>query len=458
PQDRGFDEVLVHGGGGVWQTPDYFTNDYFDDSYFTNGTAEKYQGFCTDVFFEGAMKFISDAKSRGKPFFCYLTTNAPHGPMWAPEKYERMYQGVDGLREAGFYGMITNIDDNVGKLVEFLRANKLEEDTIFIFMTDNGTAAGENVYTAGMRGKKGSAYEGGHRVPFFVSWPKGGLKGPREIDTLTAHVDVLPTLMDLCGLKKPAGPAIHGRTLRPLLFEKNPQWPDRVFATDSQRMENLKKWRRTAVMSQQWRLVSPTLEGDPSAIELYDIQKDPGQKKNVLGQNPKVVAKLKAEYDKWWKLASHRADEYSRIVLGNAAENPMRLTSHDWHSEGSMKTWNQRGIRNAPAVNGPWAVEVEKAGKYRFELRRWPKEVDLPINAPYTDKSFNREKAPGKAIDAVRAKIKIGDVEKTKAVGNSNKGAVFEVDLQAGPAMLQTWFYDADGTERGAYFLYVERL
>ncbi len=458
PQDRGFDEAIVNGGGGVWQTPDYFGNDYFDDHYFTNGTPEKYEGFCTDVFFREAMRFMADAKRRGKPFFCYLPTNAPHEPFWAPEEYERMYRGVDGLDAPGFYGMITNIDDNLAKLVEFLRANDLEEDTILIFMTDNGTAAGENVYNAGMRGKKGSAYEGGHRVPFFISWPKGGLISPRDIDTLAAHIDVMPTLMELCGLTRPDGPAIHGRSLRPLLVDDGPQWPERVIVTDSQRMEHLKKWRRAAVMSQRWRLVNPTIEGDPAALELYDIQADPGQKTNVRAEHPEVVARLASEYDRWWKLASERADEYSRIVLGNDADNPARLTSHDWHSDGAEAAWNQHGIRNAPAANGPWAVRIERAGRYRIELRRWPKEVDLPINAPYVDKTFNRETAPGKAIHAVRAKLQIGAVEQTKAVEDDDKAAVFNVDLEAGPAMLETWFYDADGTERGAYFVYVERL
>ena len=252
PHDRGFDTAFYHGGGGVWQTPDYFTNDYFDDTYFRNGQPEKAEGFCTDVWFKNAMEFIAEAKAEAKPFICYLSTNAPHGPMWAPEEYEKMYEGVEGLREAGFYGMITNIDDNVARLTAFLQQNGLEENTIFIFMTDNGTAAGANVWNAGMKGAKGSPYDGGHRVPFFVYWPAGGLVGPKEIDTLTAHIDVLPTLVELCELEKPAGPEVHGKSLKPLLYGKADEWPDRAFATDSQK----------SVMTQQWRMVNQSADGD----------------------------------------------------------------------------------------------------------------------------------------------------------------------------------------------------
>ena len=457
PQDRGFDEALVHGGGGIWQTPDYFGNDYADDTYRHNGRWEKYQGFCTDVWFANAMEFMRETAEEGRPFFCYLATNAPHGPMWAPEKYAALYEGVEGLKEPGFYGMITNIDDNFARLWDFLIQSGLEENTIVIFMTDNGTAAGEKVFNAGMRGKKGSPYEGGHRVPFFIRWPAGGLTGPRDIDTLAAHIDVLPTLIELCGLTRPDGPPLHGRSLRPLLYGEAEEWPDRVIVTDSQRMEHIKRWRRTAVMTQRWRLINPTIDGDPERLELYDIQADPGQERDVAAERPGVVERLKAAYEDWWELTSGRADQYARIELGGK-ENPARLTAHDWHGDDVVKIWSQRWIRRGPAVNGWWAVEVRRAGRYRFELRRWPKEVDLPITAPYEDKEPNREKTPGRAIDAVKARLKVGEFDETVPVGPGDKAAVFEVELPAGPAKLETWFYGASGEERGAYYVYVERL
>lgn len=459
PMDRGFDEALVCGGGGVWQTPDYFGNDYQDDTYFHNGRPEAFQGFCTDVWFENAMRFMDDANRSGTPFFCYLATNAPHGPMWAPDSYTAAYQGVKGLGEPGFYGMITNIDDNLERLVKFLRDRKLERDTLLLFLTDKGTSSGAQVFNAGMRGQKGSPYEGGHRVPFFAYWPEGGIEGGKDIHTLAAHVDVLPTLIDLCGLKRPAAPPIHGRSLRPLIYEKNPHWPDRAITTDSQRLDKLVKWRQAAVMTGQWRLVNASPDGRAEALELYEIAKDPGEQHNVAAQNPQVVKQPRVEYDRWWKAVSQRAGEYVRIVLGNRRTNPVRLTCHDWHGEGGAEaTWNQKAIRQGPAANGFWAVEVERAGTYRIELRRWPKEVDLPITAPYTDAKPNRETTPGKAISVVRAKLSVGGAEQTCTVGARDKAATFTMQLARGPAELRTWFYGQDGTERGAYYVYVEQL
>ncbi len=459
PNDRGFDEAYVCGGGGVWQTPDYFGNDYMDGSYYRNGRPEAAKGFCTDVWFENATKFIGDTHRSGKRFFCYLATNAPHGPMWAPDSYTAAYKGVKNLREPGFYGMITNIDDNLGRMVKFLRDNNLEKDTLFIFMTDNGTSSGAQVFNAGMRGAKGSPYEGGHRVPFFAYWPGGGIEGGRDIGALSSHIDVLPTLMDLCGLKRKATQPLHGKSLVPLIREKNPKWQERYIVVDSQRVENLVKWRQAAVMTSQWRLVNPSPDGKLEALELYDIVKDPGQKENIAAKNPKVVETLSRDYDEWWKVASGMNNKYVRIVLGNDRDNPSRLTSHDWHGAGGADaTWNQKAIRQGPAANGFWAVDVERAGTYRIELRRWPREVDLPLNAPYRDTKPNRETAPGKAVSVVKAKLSIAGVEESKAVNHEDKAATFTVQLPRGPAELHTWLYGQDGAERGAYFVYVERM
>ena len=458
PHDRGFDVSFIHGGGGVWQTPDYFGNDYFDDTYFRNGVPEAQQGFCTDVWFREAMSFIDQSRRQGKPFFTYIATNAPHGPMWAPEEDEAPYRGTKGLEQPGFYGMIANIDHNMGQLVRYLKENGLEENTIFIYTTDNGTASGENVFNAGMRGKKGSAYDGGHRVPFFIRWPKGGLTGPRDIDTLAAHVDVLPTLLDFTGVERPSGPKLVGRSLRPLLESADAQWTERMLVTDSQRLENLVKYRQAAVMSDRWRLVYPGAGDDASAYELYDMDADPGQETDVAAKNAGVVEEMRAAYEEYWKVASERADQVSRIVLGNPAENPARLTAHDWHSDGSLRTWNQRGIRAAPAVNGHWAVEVEKAGRYRIELRRWPRELDLPVNASYEDANYNREEVSGESIQAAEARLEIGGVERSTTVSDDDKAAFFTVKLPKGPADLKTTFTSADGTERGAYYVYIQRL
>lgn len=218
PQHRGFEEVIAHGGGGITQTPDYWGNDYFDDTYWHNGVPTKYEGYCTDVFFDGALTFIETNKD--KPFFAYIATNTPHGPLNVDPKYSEPYE-LNGVPAdmAKFYGMIENIDENMGRLMARLDEWGLDDNTILIFMTDNGTASGgaraprpsknDQAATArdwrgfndGMRGTKGSEYDGGHRVPCFFRWPAGKLIAGRDVDRIAAHVDILPTLTELCDLQ-----------------------------------------------------------------------------------------------------------------------------------------------------------------------------------------------------------------------------------------------------------------
>jgi arylsulfatase A-like enzyme len=440
PQDRGFGEVLVHGGGGVGQGPDYWGNDYFDDTYLHNGTWKKFSGYCTDVWFDGAMKFIEANKER--PFFCYLTTNAPHGPYNVAEKYKKMYEGKENVPNAAFYGMITNIDENMGRLTKKLKALGLEKDTILIFMTDNGTAAGFRRgvgFNASMRGTKGSEYDGGHRVPCFIRWPGGGLQGGLDVDRLTAHIDMLPTLIGLCGLKKPRGVKFDGDSLAPLLKDHVSNWPDRTLLVHSQRIENPEKWRKSAVMTERWRLVN--------GKELHDIKADPGQKNNIADEHPKVVEKLHEAYEEWWADLSKGFDEYCETIIGSDKENPVRLMSHDWHTP--RVPWHQGAVRSGMQANGFWAVEVERDGRYELSLRRWPLEVDKPITSAI---------AKGKAINLTQARLKIANVDATKPIPSDAHAVTFRVQLTAGKTRLQTWFTDDKGTSRGAYYVYVKRL
>lgn len=445
PQDRGFDEVLIHGGGGVGQGPDYWGNDYFDDTYIHNGKLEKFTGYCTDIWFDAAMDFIEANKDR--PFFCYLPTNAPHGPYNIAEKYSQPYRdkGVPG-NQANFYGMITNIDENMGRLMQRLKELDLEQKTILIFMTDNGTSAGES---SGMRGMKGSEYDGGHRVPFFIRWP-GKLKGGKDVSQLTAHIDLLPTLIELCGLKKPHGVKFDGTSFLSLLQSKNRRskienqkssnWPDRTLVTDSQRIEHPEKWRKSAVMTERWRLIN--------GQELYDIKADPAQENNVAGEHPEIVETLRQNYEHWWADVSRRFDEYCEIIIGSEKESPARLMSHDWHCQNPP--WSQGAVLEASKDNGFWAVDVARDGAYEFALRRWPVELDKPINAAIPG---------GKAINATGARLKIAEVDVTEAIPDGAHAVTFQVQLKAGKTRLQTWFMDQQSKELcGAYYAYVKRV
>jgi arylsulfatase A-like enzyme len=429
-QDRGWQESLVLGGGGVGQTPDAWGNNYFDDTFRHNGRLMKQKGYCTDVFFTAALDFID--KHRAGPFFCYLPTNAPHAPYNVAPKYSKPYldRGVP-VQRARFYGMIENIDENVGRLLAKLKEWKLEENTIVLFLTDNGSAAGWNEakrdgFNAGMRGSKGSAYDGGHRVPCFFRWPGQPADG-RDVPDLTAHIDILPTLLDLCGIEAKHRMPIDGVSLRSLLAGKGKL--ERTLFVHSQRVEHPVKWRQCAVLTARWRLID--------GKELYDMPADPGQRRDVQAVHPEVVKQLRAEYEKWWDSIGTRFGEYCRIVLGSPKENPTRLTCHDWH--GKVAPSSQTALHKLPAVNGFWAVQIERAGTYRFTLRHHPAEAKT-------------------ALKAVKARLRAGKQETSAAVPAEATAVTLEVKLPAGPAEVQTWLEEKDGTSRGAFYVEVRRV
>jgi arylsulfatase A-like enzyme len=434
PGERGFQEVLRHKGGGVGQIPDAWGNDYFDDRYEHNGELEPQPGYCTDVWFSAASKFIE--QNRAKPFFCYVATNAPHDPLNVDDKYVRPYadKGMSPAM-ARFYGMISNIDENVGRLLAKLDEWKLTDNTIVIFMTDNGTGAGvqggKNAFTwrgfnAGMRDQKTSQYEGGHRVPCFIRGPRGMVLPDHDVSSLTAHFDLLPTLMELCHLKSPRAVKYDGMSLAPQLANAKAQLVDRTLVVHSQRVEHPEKWRKTAVMTQRWRLVD--------GKELYDVQSDPGQATNVASDHQDVVAKLTEFYDGWWDDVSTRFSEYVRIPLGAKEAPVVQLNCHDWHGQAIAY---QAHLANNPQANGWWAVDVARAGKYRITLRDRPAEVRKPLTAQ-------------------RAKLEVNDLTKEMDVAVDAEAVVFDVELAAGRARLQTTLTDAAGKSRGAYFVTVE--
>ncbi len=456
PEDRGFSEVMRHGGGGVGQTPDFWDNAYFDGSYWHNGVPEPVEGFCTDVFFEYAKRFIKSQKQAGRPFLAYIATNAPHGPMHSPEKYAAPY-AEHGVHLANFFGMIANIDENVGALRQFLRDEGLEDNTIFIFTTDNGSSSGWRLFNAAMRGGKGSEYDGGHRVPLFIRWPAGGLNAARDVEPITAHVDILPTLIDLCGIDPPPGVRFDGRSIKPLLYGDAEHWEDRILVTDSQRVKDPIKWRKSAVMTSRWRLIN--------GRELYDIRRDPGQRSDIASGHPDVVQRLRDFYEAWWADLLPSFSQDARIYLGHPRENPARLTCHDWITTGSTP-WHQgavRGAMNGDANTGFWNVFVAQPGVYRIRLRRWPEETGKAIDAALPpgppvpgEKPFRA--TPGKAIHPVRAPLRIAGLERSQEVHGGEQESVFEVELPQGPGRLSARFHEADGDVYGAYYVYVQRV
>lgn len=457
PEDRGFDEVVRHGGGGVGQTPDYWDNSYFDDVYFHNGKPKAYPGYCTDVFFNETKRFITESQTQDKPFFVYLSTNAPHSPFHSPDEFRLPYldQGISE-KQASFFGMISSIDSQVGLLRQFLADRDLAENTVFIFTTDNGSAMGKDTFNAQMRGAKTSAYDGGHRVPFFLHWPDGGFDDGKEVPQLSAHIDVLPTLIELCGLTKPIDYHFDGRSLMPLLSESKAPWLDRTIITDSQRLSFPVKWRNSSTMTSDWRLIN--------GEELYAIKKDSDQSDDIAAAHPEIVQKLRAVYEDWWSDISPSFDTTARIRLGNHAANPSHLTGHDWINENYGIPWHQSLVREGYPATGYWAVHVETTGWYDIELRRWPRELDRPIRAGLpTGKPSPGAKAfretPGASLAFSSAELSIGEIKKHQAVQADDRAITFRVKLLSGDQELRTLFRSTDPNVRdtGAYYVSVKK-
>ena len=319
PHKRGFDEAFIHGAGGIGQAykcscADAPGNKYFNPTIRHNGSFVKTEGYCTDLFFTAGMGWIKKVKDEGKPFFAYITTNAPHGPFIAPPSNTKRFTdlGFSG-KTAGFYGMIENIDENMGRLMKKLDEWKLNENTILIFMSDNGMTGGGSgrgkvgtskggkpmeAFNANMKGQKGSPDEGGVRVPFFVRW-SGKFKAGGEVSRLAAHIDLLPTLADIAGIDELPKGQVEGRSLVPLLKNPKAKWKDRHLFTQVARWRTGSEptdhmWKGFAVRNARYRLVGNSL---------YDMAKDPNQTTDIAAKDPKVVKSMRAAYDKFWKEA-----------------------------------------------------------------------------------------------------------------------------------------------------------
>lgn len=310
PHNRGFDEVLMHGSGGIGQFiygdfKENSENPYFDNVLLHNDTVVRTKGFCTDLFMAAAMAWINQQHAEKKPFFAYIPLNAPHEPMIAPEKYKQRFLELGFDQDsAARYGMIENIDDNVGLLLADLERQGMLDDTLVVFMTDNGMSMppgkihGEKFtpFNAGMRGSKCTPNEGGTRVPSFWVW-KGHVEEGIDIPALAAHTDLYRTFCDLAGAKVPSGPLEpRGRSLVPLLENPSADWPDRTLFIHNGRWNpgerDQFKYKGCAVRTSRWRLVNNK--------QLYDILADRGQTKDVAAEHPKVVADLRKKFDAWW--------------------------------------------------------------------------------------------------------------------------------------------------------------
>ena len=484
PEDRGFEDTVWFPSSHIGSVTDYWGNDYFDDTYINNGVLEPFEGYTTDVFFDEAMTFMKRSADAGQPFLAYISTATPHAPLIA--KDEDVATIAETLAEPEFaeigddlkgnlsryLGMIRNIDTNMGRLVSFLEEEGLRNDTILVFLTDNGSIFGPRYYNAGMRGMKTELWEGGHRVPLFISWPNGGFTEPGEIGGLTQVQDILPTLLDLSGVWP--NRAFDGMSLAAVLRGEAEVPEDRTLIINYSRMpgfmnyptpysQTLMRRDGAAVLWKRWRLLEDR--------ELYDLESDPLQESNVIDQYPEVLEGMREHLYRWWDDVGPSANEPQRVIIGSDHENPSRLAGTEWLD---VFVDQQVQIEFGVEKTGYWLLDVAEAGEYEFELRRWPRELDRPI----TDGSPEGHGA----LPIRQASLFISDYhhlpigEKTPYsfegltidVEPGDTAAVFTLPLEKGPIALHTWFRGAPvgagrdavlgyDTVLSAYYVYVTR-
>ncbi len=468
PIDRGFDEWLGHGNGGTGCTTDYWGNDRVKDHYIHNGRWEEKPrpGFEGDVFFDAALQFIRDNKVR--PFFTYLALYNPHNPWSIPDpKHAETYQGENVPGD--FFTTIDRIDQNIGRLRQCLEEEGLADNTVLIFLTDNGTAGGDKVFNAGMRGRKGSPYDGGHRVPCFLYWPGRGFKMPSTVDRLTAHLDLLPTLVDSCALNLPKPVKFDGSSLKSLLADPRADWPERTLvmgAGGNKAGANAPPPQfgsNCAVMTDRWRLVNDK--------ELYDITRDPGQRRDIAKETPDAVKRLRAVYQKYWTDVSANDQGWrGRPILGTKIAPEAELCGEDWFTTKGNCPWNQAAIANGAAAFGRWDVRFSEAGDYQIEVRRWPRELNAPIAGTPVAENFSDAWLDGRtvggtlyggkprALPVSRVELKIAGQVLTSDVGDSETAKVFTVAVAAGPADIEATLLDKAGKALcGGYYVSVRK-
>ncbi len=388
PQEQGFDEVLIHRGGGLAQPSEPIENDnrYTDPILIHNGEKVQTKGYCTDVYFDAAIDFMKKSQDAGEPFFVYLPPNAPHGPYHdVPEDLLAYYKSIDltpalagDVSEkhrdtvARVFAMVENIDQNMGKLDVFLKESKLLDNTLVLFFTDNGPNTMR--YVGPFRGMKANVHEGGIRTMFYARWPEV-LKAGVKSDRISAHIDIMPTLLDAAGAAVPDGVAFDGKSVLPLLRGESEGWPDRSLVIQSHRGDVPQLFHHFALRTQDWKLLREsgfgleTLEGKTKVpgFELYKISEDPGETKNLYQSETEKAEELRRSYAAWMKdVSTTREDNYAppRIFLGVDEELIADLSIQDW------RVGDQAGWGTA----GKWMVDFKRKGPYEVSVS-WTKPV-----------------------------------------------------------------------------------
>jgi arylsulfatase A-like enzyme len=433
PKFRGFDEVFVHGGGGVSQLGDYYGNNHIDATYSHNDEFVPSKGFSTDVLFDQAINYIENKKEDEEPFYCFVSTPAVHFPTNRhPVTTQRLLdRGVEDSKYMPLYSMIENVDDNVGKMLDYLKKSGLKENTIVVLASDQGVNdRGAEQHRSGTFQNRTLSFDEKHHVYCMIQYPELTDNNAGDTDKLTGMVDVMPTILDICDITLPSN--LDGQSMKPLL-NANESWDDeRKLIIQCPRSRTRAKWKNTAVKYKKWRLV----EGK----ELYNITYDFGQLKDVANDYPEIVNELKQSYEIFWNSLAPADELISEHILGAKESPEVRLEGMDWY-EGDAP-WTQQGLVNRKS-QGKWRVHIENDGKYQFELRRYPREKIMPI-------------------EAVSASIKIGESEAKVEIDKAASDAILVLELKKGTYDMITTFKDPEHTESkdgwGANYVHVSYL
>lgn len=383
--DQGFQDSLVHRGGGIGQPSDPIGAEgkYTDPTLIKNGVETPMRGYCTDIYFDAAIDFISKSVTSKTPFFSYIATNAPHGPFHdVPKSLYEEYKQVDfrpilinkkiperrytseADKLARIAAMITNIDENVGRLFSELTKLGIAENTIVMYLNDNGPNSMR--YVGNMRGMKTHVDDGGIRSPLIVHWP-AKIQAGTQSNGLSAHIDILPSILDACGVQATKN-KLDGRSFLPLLTGQAKDLPERTLVLQSHRGNVPTRFHHFALHRGWWKLVHPTGFGAESfpgtaKLQLYDLSKDPQQQNDLAEAKPNKLAELKRAYEAWFEdVSGTRADNFAppRIVIGTYSEPVTVLTRQDWrHASG--RPWGADS-------NGFWLLEVPEPTMFQLEI------------------------------------------------------------------------------------------
>lgn len=449
--DQGFDESVNFKCGGISQISDYWGNDYFDDTYYHNDKPQKYEGYCTDVFFSETMRFIKETKDE-KPFMVYLAPNVAHLPAIVADKYAKPWlEKGHNKKQSIFYGMITNLDENMGRLMHFLEAEGIADNTILVFTTDDGTAGYaaqfdkegwplKDGFNMGQRGGKGAAYEGGHRVFSYIKWSGGALKGGTEMKQLSSVMDVFPTLLDLCQIESKKQLSVDGISFKDGLYGKAIKGnKERTICLSKLTPEKPLDFKRNkyCVIEGDWRYVNRK--------ELYNVKNDRAQCNNVYDSHPDIIADMEEKLQSFLKKNAQDRETPVRFVLGDKNHKKIDLTAQDlWGNS----VFTQGQVEKHQKGSGPWKVQFINSGKYQITLSRYPL---------HTGYSFSRNK--GKKVSPFTAKeviLKVVGNEYSKKINTTDSHITFEVEIAACKTDLETFITSMEGITIPAYYVSTE--